>query len=70
MNGMPPWALKMTRRMLGLEPGRFLIILTKEGDGAVDWSVQRVGNVERPGKAGRADSYRPTRATRRGRDST
>lgn len=38
--------LKFLRRCLGLQPGRYILVLTVERD-RTDWSVQEVGKIEK-----------------------
>lgn len=53
MPTLPDWARKLMQRLMQLaaEGGRFVIILTcdeRGGEMCVDWSVLRIGKVERP----------------------
>jgi len=41
---MPDWVLKLARRIMALESGRWLIVLTIGQ--RHDWTVQRIGKVE------------------------
>ena len=41
---VPDWALKLMRRIMGLEPGRWMIVLTVGRE--YDWSVTNIGRVE------------------------
>lgn len=43
---MPIWIQKFARRILGLQDGRYLLILTKQGK-QIDWTVLSLGKVER-----------------------
>ena len=43
---VPRWALRIVRRLVALAPGRYVIILTVDGQGE-DWTVFPVGKVER-----------------------
>jgi hypothetical protein len=43
---MPTWIQNFVRRILGLQDGRYLLILTKQGK-QVDWTVLRLGKMER-----------------------
>jgi hypothetical protein len=50
---LPDWAVKLARRLVALaeEGGRFALVLTfdeRGGEMCVDWSVLRIGKVERP----------------------
>lgn len=38
---------KFTRRIAGLQPGRYEIILSVGDDGVADWTVRPLGRVER-----------------------
>jgi hypothetical protein len=42
---LPTWAVKFMRRVMGLQPGRYMILLTVGDDR--DWTVARIGKVER-----------------------
>ncbi len=42
---MPVWIVKLMRRLLGLQPGRYLIVLSVMGDGW-DWSISEAGKIE------------------------
>jgi hypothetical protein len=44
MTDWPYWLLKLTRRLLGLEPGTYQIILHKTG--APRWSITKLGKFE------------------------
>jgi len=41
---MPSWVVKLARRLLALEPGRWQIVLTVGNKH--DWTVTRLGKVE------------------------
>ena len=43
---LPLWAVKLARRLLGLTPGRYYVILTIGRDDHRDWTVQPLGKVE------------------------
>lgn len=43
---VPKRWLRFLRRVLGLPPGRYIIVVSVSSD-ACDWSVQQVGKVER-----------------------
>ena len=43
---VPSRWLRFLRRVLGLPPGRYIIVVSVSGD-YCDWSVQQVGKVER-----------------------
>ncbi|MEE9365423.1 MAG: hypothetical protein V3W44_01950 [Dehalococcoidales bacterium] len=43
---MPDWCKKLIRRLRALTPGRYFVIITVRRGGA-DWSVLRIGKVER-----------------------
>jgi hypothetical protein len=43
---MTAWIEKLFRRILTLEPGCYIIVLTVDGDRTC-WSIQRVGKTER-----------------------
>jgi hypothetical protein len=48
---VPEWMVKLGRRLLTLEPGRYRIILTlgkRQLEREADWTVEPVGKVERP----------------------
>lgn len=42
---MPTWIVKLLRRLLGLQPGRYVIVLSVRSDGW-DWSVNPAGKIE------------------------
>ncbi len=42
---MPEWLLKLTKRLLALTPGRYLIILTLGKE--ADWTLQHLGKIEK-----------------------
>ena len=39
-------AAKLTRRVVALPPGRYLLVVTVDEGGPRDWSVQSLGKVE------------------------
>lgn len=43
---IPKWLMPLIRRLVNLEQGRYLIVVTVSEDEA-DWSVQPLGKVER-----------------------
>lgn len=45
MSQWPSWLLKLTRRVLGLEPGTYQIILHKTG-ASPRWSITKLGKFE------------------------
>lgn len=44
---LPVQLVKLVRRLNGLEDGRYQIILTVEDGKATDWTVDKLGKVER-----------------------
>ncbi len=42
---MPAWIMKLVKRLLPLEPGRYMILLTVRAK-VHDWSLTRLGDVE------------------------
>lgn len=44
---LPIQLVKLVRRLNGLEDGRYQIILTVEDGKATDWTVDKLGKVER-----------------------
>lgn len=42
---MTDWLTRLTRRLAGLQPGRYIIIVTVGRE--VDWTVTEAGKVER-----------------------
>lgn len=48
MDSFPVWVVKLARRLLGLKPGRYQLILTIDRQGC-DCTVIPLGKVERLG---------------------
>lgn len=44
---MPDWIIKLARRILALEDGCWLIVLTRQGEER-RWTVMNLGKVEEP----------------------